>query len=788
MLHAAGGFTPIGYNRLSNPNNKKLFRHIRAVARRIFETLGPFVQVSDLPIVLGAYVCSIPSNFDPVVEIIYDCYQRPPPQTRNQRSTHRFYEPILKYITKILLLACLILPFASTSATSRLPAKDAFYTQNLGQDSTVIKQLGKNTQLTLKVKTQMYNVLVEKLTIKQKFDYEAGNENKVDLFEQKTNLGFSAYLSVGKDTILRLISNPLDKYCAIDTLTINGDKINIKDKRGNIIEENLQTLLKVKKEGKIYKVEFGFEKEFNIAEDVYKLINLYLNYGEVYQRNLNAIVGEFKKQPLNFLAQRTEKYPPVYEPVSMDEYLHLKFFYDPKLENNSQLYGEDYMLLPYWVISDEPPKIYNWISMSGVVADFEIGTPKEAVIRVGEKYNYLEDTRHDHNDIYEEEIKEMVYIKFSKNYSYYDTTKWKRSDINVSYPWPGVYIRAPPPVFFYFVRFFPYRPGAVTQGPIYFTSSNNANTFYFYQKVLKLTSPPNPYPPAEPPYYPRPPPPLDSVKYFVYFEQKTFIFYANRAKDGVYKWEDSAIVATRRNIITETIDGTNNAVWGDRDYVPRKIPLDSVPYYIIPDNKLSVIFPSRKEIIILDENPAYLTIARDCFIKANNLYVPKDSVPARVIRKEPSDGESGVSPKTYITVKFNEPVRAERLVVKENGREKEGSFTMLDDDSTLVWWPRDLFMVNSKVDYKFEVVDSDTNLTVVEGYFYTEDPSGVEESERVYESIGDLVFAEEARLYDVMGRELIVLRRDEPADIPLLSRGVYFVRVDKSKYHKLIIR
>ncbi|MFN3782174.1 MAG: hypothetical protein ACK4SO_08360, partial [Candidatus Kapaibacteriota bacterium] len=62
MLIAAGGFTPIGYNKLSYPNCKKIWRHLRSIAKEMFENLGPFSNAG-AEIIAYYYDFSVPMDY-----------------------------------------------------------------------------------------------------------------------------------------------------------------------------------------------------------------------------------------------------------------------------------------------------------------------------------------------------------------------------------------------------------------------------------------------------------------------------------------------------------------------------------------------------------------------------------------------------------------------------------------------------------------------------------------------------------------------------------------------------
>ncbi|MFN3910258.1 MAG: hypothetical protein ACK4J0_03445, partial [Candidatus Anstonellaceae archaeon] len=352
-------------------------------------------------------------------------------------------------------LTALAIGLNSQNMNSRLPDKNAFYSQIIGGEKIdTTFNLGQNTKISLQGYTQMYNVYLNKINVKQKIDYESGKQNQVDLFEQNTNLKFNAYLSIGKDTVLKLVSDPLCKLCAIDTLTINGDRITIKNKRGEIIEENLQTLLTVKKEGKIYKIEFGFEKEFNKAEDVYQLLNMVLTYQEVYERHLNAIIGEFRAKKLEFDAHKGKwnGLRPIYEKVIAEQYLHLRFHIAPQIDHVIMdkngflvnIYGEMYMNDTGYQ-GEEDGNV--WVSgpyqkFGELMSYLVIGPLKEAIILVGEEYNGYETKYgvpiyHDHenDDPIVNKLESVMYFRFSRNSQDYDTTKWLMAN---AYPWPGI--------------------------------------------------------------------------------------------------------------------------------------------------------------------------------------------------------------------------------------------------------------------------------------------------------------------------------------------------------------
>lgn len=102
----------------------------------------------------------------------------------------------------------------------------------------------------------------------------------------------------------------------------------------------------------------------------------------------------------------------------------------------------------------------------------------------------------------------------------------------------------------------------------------------------------------------------------------------------VYMLEKSKIIRLGVKIINGWLRGEMEIHTG------LKIPIKDFLNEMLPENKLSVEFPTNKSIIIFDENPKYKTIARDAFIKANNLYVPRDTISAKVIGKIPYDNET----------------------------------------------------------------------------------------------------------------------------------------------------
>ncbi|MCX8163146.1 MAG: hypothetical protein N3D10_01170, partial [Candidatus Micrarchaeota archaeon] len=200
------------------------------------------------------------------------------------------------------LAASLANLLSPTEAEGRLPSKNSFFTQNLGQDSTIIKNYTPNVTVFLKTRTHFFDIYVDTLRILQRFNYSSTQENKVDLFEANTNLKYLAFLSIGKDTTLNLVATD-PKTSPFDTIKINGKKINLITKKGDVIETDLQSLIKVKKiNNNLYQVEFGFEKYGFSPADTTKLINMIIDFGEVYERHLNAIIGEFRKDKLEFLA------------------------------------------------------------------------------------------------------------------------------------------------------------------------------------------------------------------------------------------------------------------------------------------------------------------------------------------------------------------------------------------------------------------------------------------------------------------------------------------------------
>ncbi|MEM3361943.1 MAG: T9SS type A sorting domain-containing protein [Candidatus Anstonellaceae archaeon] len=672
-----------------------------------------------------------------------------------------------------------------SGANARLPDKNAFYTQNLGENIDTILTYKNNTKITLQGSTHFFNIFINKIKIEQSFDYEVGKENKIDLFDANTNLKFTAYLSIGKDTVLKLVSDPNCKLCAIDTLKISGEKQNIYNKKGEIIEENLQTILSVKKDSKnskLYHVIFGFEKEFNSAEDVYSLLNLVLSYAEVYERHLNAVVGEFRREKIDFLAYRgkDQGLTPIYEPASATDYLFLEVITAPSLYNFKILgYGENYMTTEgmngsTWIA---PP----YYSVGSTMAIETIGPLKEFIIKVGEEYNNLEgqftldweDTDEYHRTEKRKKVEDMVYYRFSKNSQKYDTTKWIMYKIDISYPWPGVYPRAPPESY-YFGKGVRWRGGMGRD--LYGLMQNPYNSFYFFQSYIYSRGPPKAgeYPPPRS-EWPEgiTPPPIDSVANYFHSVWKTTIFSANRAKDGVYEWLNSIVVKEIERYYM--FDDKDNPIrWWVREKSDTLLRGDSLTH-LLPQNKFKILFPNKKQIIILDDNPTYKTIARDGFVKFNSLWLPKDTIAARVVGKIPTDGETSVSKKTFITIQFNEPIKVIEMNVWEDGKIKEGSWTLTNQDSTVVWWAKDDFLDNSKITYKLVVEDGDSNKTEVGGVFYIENPAVVGELKK---DKLDVEFKKELIIYDLMGRVVARFKAEEEINLENIPTGCYIIKKD----------
>lgn len=687
--------------------------------------------------------------------------------------------------------------FLSQNTNARLPSRDAFYTQNVGEKIDTVLNLRQKTKIYLSGSTQMYNIFLNKIKVEQKFDYQVGKENKVDLFEGKTNLQFVAYLSIGKDTVLKLVADPNCKLCAIDTLKIVNGNISIENKNGEILEENLKSILKVKKEGGIYKVEFGLEKEFNTAQDAYSLLNLVLSYGEVYERHLNAIIGEFKNQKIDFLAfkGKVKVLDPIYEPTTATDYLELNFVYSPQLDpprfvshNDSRLLNDyGYPFFYEGSVFHALDSAYYWACPLRVGIDTQyLGLAKKSIIRVGEQYNNIEDSYPnpwDHDSELMKKIKDMQYSKYSINSADYDTTKWIMLDLDSRGTWPGVYLRCPP-IFAnspYFGKHFKYQDGTVVD--LVYTQKNKANSFYFFQLWMKDSDLKTEYPPKFPYVYPkyRQPPPRDSIKYMIYYKHVTFIFSADRGKDGVYQWlADTVLVAKNEGYGAKSL---NEEVFKwETGYKPKNIPFDSISANMISENKLALLVPSKKQILILDENPIYKTIARDGFVKYNNLYLPKDTLPAKVVEKIPFDGETSVNKNTFIVIQFNESIKFVSMEIYEDGQKKElGGWTLSNGDSTLTCWTKESLADNVKVTYVATVQDLDSNKTEVRGYFYTANPAGVE----LENSLKDLEFRE-VEIYDLNARLIRRFESGEKIDISNLPTGTYIIKIVKENGEKII--
>lgn len=197
--------------------------------------------------------------------------------------------------------------------------------------------------------------------------------------------------------------------------------------------------------------------------------------------------------------------------------------------------------------------------------------------------------------------------------------------------------------------------------------------------------------------------------------------------------------------------------------------------HLLPQNKFIILFPNKKQIIILDDNPTYKTIARDGFVKFNSLWLPKDTIAAKVIEVDPGIGESKVDPGKFIRVRFSEPIlySLSKFEVQENGQAKAGSFNTERGDSVIVWLPNEMFKTNARISWKVETYDVDTNKTIAEGYFYTEDPSGVEEEEKEVDGIEGRVV-----VYDMLGRRIKEIERDWEAKMHELSTGIYIVEIN----------
>ncbi|MCX8163755.1 MAG: hypothetical protein N3D10_04365, partial [Candidatus Micrarchaeota archaeon] len=208
-------------------------------------------------------------------------------------------------------------------------------------------------------------------------------------------------------------------------------------------------------------------------------------------RHLNAIIGEFRKDKLEFLAYegKNQGLTPIYEPRSVEDRLHLSFIHAPYLDtiiivNNTRLnpYGDRL------VMQNDPERGLNWTfidyySIGPTMEPARIFPITEAFIKVGEQYNDFEFNSNnplDHADEQRERQKESVlYVRFKRNSQDYKNTNWIMCDINSGYPWPGFWLRAPPRIFF-FGKYFKYLAGG-SSVPAIVKINKNANSFYFYQ-------------------------------------------------------------------------------------------------------------------------------------------------------------------------------------------------------------------------------------------------------------------------------------------------------------------
>lgn len=685
----------------------------------------------------------------------------------------------VKKLATTLGLGTLAFNLFSPKVQSRLPDPKAFYTQDLSGKIDTTLALGPNTKIQLKGSTHMFDIYIDTIRVKQKFNYEVGKDNKIDLFEANTNLKFSAYLNIGKDTLLTLISNPLDRLVAIDTIKINGKRITIKDKVGRVLEEDLKTILNVKKIDKNkYDIEFGFEKYLgNSPISTLKLLNLILNYTEAYERHLNVIIGRFKNDPIQIPAYKGKNagLDAVFEPVDFKDRIEFDIVYAPKFENDREIYGDD--LTSKNIKRTDLPRRWAFISPKwppGTGA-MEWGHAKKIIVRVGEEYNKIELDYEEIERTWDkkliERIADMGYIIFSKI-----DGKAFECDYHRTYPWPGVWIRGPPSPGFFFVSSTAY----------YFIPKQLLRKFDTYNAFTFMQI-----------YYEKYNPPTglatdtssQEVRVYQKRDKAFFLFGAIRGEDGVYRWIDTTV----RIYIRDILDVTN---LNDLKTIEYKIdttliPLDSVPIYttsgVFEYNKLKVEFPDkeRKTVIIWDENPVYKTIARDGFIKVNSLYAQKDTIKAELIKSIPFNGETGVDKKTYITLVFNEKLLEDRVSweVKENGELKEGGY-VFNNDSTISWFGKEFFNLDSKIDWKVEVYDIDTNKTIATGYFYTQNPAKVEQESQ--EFLGP------AKLYDLLGRVIKTYDKEEKIDLEQLKQlplGTYVIAIEnKEKYeYKFLI-
>lgn len=126
---------------------------------------------------------------------------------------------------------------------------------------------------------------------------------------------------------------------------------------------------------------------------------------------------------------------------------------------------------------------------------------------------------------------------------------------------------------------------------------------------------------------------------------------------------------------------------------------------------------------------------------------------------------------------FVEQVRGAR-----DWQAKAGSFNTERGDSVLVWWPNEMFKTNARISWRVETYDVDTNKTIAEGYFYTEDPSGVEEEEKEVGGIEGRVV-----VYDMLGRRIKEVERDWEAKMHELSTGIYLVEINGKRRRILIL-
>ena len=347
MLNSAGGYTPIGYNKLSMPNLKKFYQHIRSRCKYL---LMHFFQwavfrkglISTIPKrLLEALSYPIVSFSGSNTGFSYQGNARPPNPQRKTESCLSFFSPFGSKTKNALAGALIASSLFSPILEGRLKKPDAIFsvktpiTEKPFELETEYEKkvevyrgpcgyelrIGdtKTPSFNIKIigKGEGFNVYLDSIYVFKQFYYEIGKENKVRIFGDSLHYGdrielidtakipvLKAYLgrqNVNSPWYLNLFST--DKNSLIDSIKFGSDGklIKITNRDGEKIEQDVKGYFTIKEveKNKKYLIEIvlykGFDPSLLLEENKFNrlILNLGFRVGELYTRHENAIVYSF---------------------------------------------------------------------------------------------------------------------------------------------------------------------------------------------------------------------------------------------------------------------------------------------------------------------------------------------------------------------------------------------------------------------------------------------------------------------------------------------------------------